>query len=233
MPRIARAAPGGIVYHCLNRGNDRKRIFRKSADFDAFLRVLAEAKRRYPVKILAFCLMDNHWHLSVLPKKDDDLSNFFGWVCNAHVRRYRQHYHTAGQGHLYQGRFKSFPVKDDPHLLLVHRYVEANPLRAGMVVAAEQWPYSSLHHYLNGDALKLLDPWPVDRPGDWVQFVNEPVSETELAMLRENVVRSRPLGSEDWVAAMVKLLGLEFTLRPRGRPRLKSADVSISEMAHE
>jgi putative transposase len=233
MPRIARAAPGGIVYHCLNRGNDRKVIFRKSTDFDAFLKLLREGKERYSVKLLAFCLMDNHWHLSVLPQKDDDLSNFFGWVCNAHVRRYRQHYHTAGQGHLYQGRFKSFPVRDDPHLLIMHRYVEANALRAGIVTPAEQWPYCSLHHYLNGDPLRLLDEWPVDRPADWVRFVNEPAGESELSTLRENVLRSRPLGDEAWVSAMAKRLGLEFTLRPRGRPKLKMDNEAQSQVASE
>jgi putative transposase len=233
MPRTARAAPGGIVYHCLNRGNDRKPIFHKNTDFDAFLKLLGEAKQRYSVKLLAFCLMDNHWHLSVLPQKDDDLSNFFGWVCNAHVRRYRQHYHTAGQGHLYQGRFKSFPVNDDPHLLIMHRYVEANALRAGLVSAAQHWPYSSLHHHLNGDPRRLLDEWPLQRPADWVEFVNEPPGESELSTLRENVQRSRPLGDEAWVSAMAKRLGLEFTLRPRGRPKLRMDNEVPSQLARE
>ncbi|HEX8520726.1 MAG TPA: transposase [Tepidisphaeraceae bacterium] len=228
MPRIARAAPGGVVHHCLNRGNDRKIIFRKPADFDAFLQLLAEGKARFTVTILAFCLMDNHWHLSLLPAADDDLSNFIGWICNAHVRRYRLHYHTAGQGHLYQGRFKSFPVKDDPHLLLMHRYVEANALRAGMVTRAEDWPYSSLHHAIHGDPLRLVDPWPVARPDDWVRFVNEPVAESETALLRQNVVRSRPFGDDDWVMTMAKLLGLEFTLRPRGRPKRPTVKAHVA-----
>jgi putative transposase len=233
MPRTPRIAPGGVIFHCLNRGNDRKAIFHKTADFDAFLKLLIEAKARYSVKLLAFCLMDNHWHLSVLPQKDDDLSNFFAWLCNAHVRRYRQHYHTAGQGHLYQGRFKSFPVRDDPHLLIMHRYVEANPLRAGLVPAAQQWPYCSLHHYVNGDPLKLLDDWPVHRPADWLRFVNESSGESELSTMRENVLRSRPLGDETWVNAMAKQLGLEFTLRPRGRPKLKMNTEAQSQVARD
>ena len=134
---------------------------------------------------------------------------------------------------MYQGRFKSFPVKDDPHLLLMHRYVEANALRAKTVARAEDWPYCSLHHFVHGDPLRLLDDWPIDRPADWAEFVNEPVADEELTLLRQNVARSRPLGDDNWVQTVAKRLGLAFTLRPRGRPRGKPAEPGIARFASD
>jgi putative transposase len=222
------------VYHVLNRGNDRKPIFHKHGDARAFLQLLHEAKRRFSgMRLLAFCLMNNHWHLVLWPTTDDELSAFMAWLSNAHVRRYRQHYHTAGDGHLYQGRFKSFPVTDgnELHLLLVLRYVEGNPLRAGLVTRAEEWRWSSLHHALHGDALGLLDEWPIPRPRDWVALVNEPLRETELERMRTSVTRGRPFGPEDWVQRVAEALGLDFTLRRRGRPRKKGDIQNIPQGA--
>ncbi len=144
MPRTGRVAAGGIIYHVLNRGNGRRKLFRKEADYRAFVDLLGEAVARVPMRVLGFCLMPNHWHLILWPHDDGDLSRFMRWLSNTHVRRYHQHYHSYGQGHIYQGRFKSFPVKDDGHLLTVLRYVEANPLRAKMVKRAEDWWWSSL-----------------------------------------------------------------------------------------
>src|SRR5262245_34324005 len=124
MPRAARRCPGGHVYHVLNRGNDRQRIFHKQGDARAFLRLLAEAKGRFPgVRLLGWCLMNNHWHLVLWPREEGELSAFMAWLSNAHVRRYRQHYHNNGNGHVYQGRFKSFVVgPDDRDFLTVLRY---------------------------------------------------------------------------------------------------------------
>ena len=126
MPRTARVAPGGYVFHVLNRGNGRMNLFHKDADFFAFERILAEGIKRYPVDLLSYCLMTNHWHLVLRPRADDGLGRLMGWVCVTHVRRHHEHYHSRGGGHLYQGRFKSFPVQEDRHFLMLCRYVEAN-----------------------------------------------------------------------------------------------------------
>src|SRR6266542_5055504 len=124
MPRIGRIAPGGYIYHVLNRGNGRQKIFHKPGDYDAFVAVLARVREIVPVDILAYCLMPNHWHLVLRPKRDGDLSRFMLRVATAHVRRYFAHYQNEAGGHLYQGRFKSFPVEADDHLLALLRYVE-------------------------------------------------------------------------------------------------------------
>ena len=143
MGRARRVAAGGIVYHVLNRSNRRARMFHKPRDFDAFLKVIEEGLSRIPCRVLGLCLMPNHWHLVLWPHADGDLSRLLAWITNTHVKRYRQHYHDKVGGHLYQGRFKSFPVQDDGHLLTVLRYVEANPLRCGLSQRAREWPWSS------------------------------------------------------------------------------------------
>ena len=219
MPRIARVAPGGVVYHVLNRGNGRRMVFHKDADARAFIDILAETKRLVPMRVLGYCVMGNHWHAVLWPQADGDLSRFMGRLTTTHVRRYYLHYHDQAGGHLYQGRFKNFPVETDASLLNVLRYVEANPLRAGLVPRAEDWRWSSLWHAARGERDAVLDEWPVDRPADWLARVNERQDDIELARLRTSVTRGRPYGRDDWVARMCRDLGLEFTLRSRGRPK--------------
>jgi putative transposase len=219
MPRVGRIAPGGVIYHVLNRGNGRKTLFHKDADYAAFVKLLAEVTESVPVRVLAYCLMPNHWHLVLWPRQDGELSKFMLRLTTAHVRRCYAHYRRTEGGHLYQGRFKNFPIEEDRHLLTVIRYVEANALRARLVKRAEQWPWNSLHARAGIEGEKLLDDWPVDRPADWAAVVNSAVKEDELETLRTSVVRGRPYGSLSWVQRTAERLGLQFTLRPRGRPR--------------
>lgn len=218
MPRTARAAQGGFIYHVLNRGNDRKRIFHEDADYAAFTKLLVSGRERAGISVLAYCLMPNHWHLVARPAGDRDLARYMGWVSNTHVKRYHQYHHTTGGGHLYQGRYKSFPVQQDDHLLMVLRYVEANPLRAGLVRRAQDWRWSSLGVSASCEGLGLVDGWPVDRPQNWLELVNEAVGDTDLESLRTSVSRGRPYGDEQWVVETAHWLGLVFTLRARGRP---------------
>ena len=226
MPRTARAIEAGTVYHVLNRGNARMRIFHKAGDYRAFETVLAEGLERYPVDLFTYCLMPNHWHLVVRPNTDEALGRWMGWIGVTHVRRHHEHYHTRGGGHLYQGRFKSFPVAEDEHFLTLCRYVEANPLRAGLVKRAQDWAWSRAGRKLQNDAVAdelLLSPWPVERPRNWSARINAKFAQKPLEALRQSVNRGRPMGSEDWVKATARRLGLEFTLRGPGRPR-KQAD---------
>ena len=215
MPRTARAAQGGYCYHVLNRGNARRTVFHKDGDFDAFVRILAEAELRTPVRLLSWCLMPNHFHIAVWPRTGEDLSQFMMWLMTAHVRRYHQHYHSSG--HIWQGRFKAFPIQDDVHLLTVLRYIERNPLRAGLVQRAEDWRWSSAS--LHRDGRPNLDVGPVRRPDDWLAFVNEPQTEAEVKRLRQCLQRGRPFGESSWQLQTAQRLGLESSLRPRGRPK--------------
>ena len=113
MPRPKRADEAGGIYHALNRGNARCEIFCKAEDYEAFERILAEGMQRYPCVILSYQLMPNHWHFVLQPTEDGGMSDFLRWVSLTHTMRYHAHYGTAGQGHVYQGRFKSFPVQDE------------------------------------------------------------------------------------------------------------------------
>ncbi len=221
MGRSLRAAVGGIIYHVWNRANGRQRIFESASDYEAFERVLMEAHERVTMRTVAYCVMPNHWHLVLWPRRDGDLSRFMAWVTLTHTQRWHAHHQSAGTGHLYQGRFKSFPVQSDEHFLTVCRYVERNALRAGLVGRAEEWRWSSLWHRCQ-DARRAkpwLTEWPVARPRQWVRWTNEPQTEAELEALRRCVARGQPYGSERWVQRMIRRLDLETTVRPRGRPR--------------
>src|SRR5271155_61833 len=167
MPRTARAAAGGLCYHVLNRGNARREVFLKDGDYQAFLGALGNACDRVPMRVLAYCVMRNHFHLVVWPKEDGELSRWLHWLLNANVRRYHQHYHSSG--HLWQGRSKTFPIEADDHLLTVLRYVESNPLRARLVRRAEKWPWSSaLWFQGKKPGPDYLCAGPVARPPDWL-----------------------------------------------------------------
>jgi putative transposase len=226
MPRAARIAPGGMVFHVLNRGNDRREIFEADGDFEAFSRVMRATQERVPMRILAYCLMPNHWHLLLWPKADGDLGAFMQGLTTTHVRRWHLHRHSVGRGHLYQGTYKSFPVQTDEHFYTVARYAERNALRANLVTKAERWRWGSLSQRMGYQ--DVVDPpqlssWPVAQPKDWVAWVNAPQTERELEAIRVAVTRGRPFGADKWQKRIAKRLGLEFTLQPRGRPRKSAA----------
>jgi putative transposase len=222
MPRSPRIVPGGFFYHVLNRANGRSRIFGKKLDFVAFEQVLAETLERHRMRILAYCIMPNHWHFVVWPHEDGDLPRFMQWLTLTHTQRWHAHHDTVGTGHLYQGRYKCFPIQGGQHLLRVLRYVERNPVRAGLVTRAEEWQWSSLWRRVRGIAEepKLLHKWPIRLPEDWLDKINRQGEIGEdLRLIRECARRGTPLGLPSWQARIADQLGLGSTLRPRGRPR--------------
>jgi putative transposase len=232
MPRRARSIIGGYAYHVLNRANGRLRLFRKEADFEAMEQVLLEAHQRVPLRILGYVLMSNHWHFVVWPARGNDVqvTDFFRWLTHTHTQRWHAHHGTSGMGHVYQGRFKSFPIAADEHLLTVLRYVERNPLRAGLVGAAEDWRWGSLHYRVRGDEEQksLLAESPVPLGRLWSEHVNRPQREAELAPIRASVARGRPFGAAAWQAKVARQLGLEHSFRPRGRPRVRPLAASLN-----
>lgn len=219
MPRPIRQAAGDLCYHICNRGNGQAQVFHKDADYDAFVHLIGLACERLPMRVLAYCLMPNHFHLALQPYDDGDLSRWMQWLTTSHVRRYHRHYHSSG--HVWQGRYKSFPVADDEHLWVMLRYVERNALRANLVDRAQTWPWSSLRWWRRADRPAYLCDGPFDRPVDWVRRVNRPETDSELAALRGCGARGTPFGSEVWRHRVARRLGLASTLRPRGRPRLR------------
>jgi putative transposase len=221
MPRRPRIATGGLVYHVLNRRVGRLSLFQKPADYIGFEKILKEAHDRTGVRLLAYCLMPNHWHLLLWSKTDGELSEVMRWITVTHTQRWHAYHHSAGSGPLYQGRFKSFPVETDEHFLTVARYVERNALRAKLVNLAEHWQFSSLWRWAQKDPslLDFLSDWPVERPPRWLSWVNQTERDSELEDLRCSAQRGRPFGSEIWIARMAKRLALQSTLRPPGRPK--------------
>ena len=221
MPRTARAAVGGVCYHVLNRANDRKTVFHVPADYARFMELVHSAGERHAVDVFAYCLMPNHFHLVLRPKENRSLGRWMHWLMTSYVQWYRLRYESIG--HLWQGRFKAFPIQDDAHLLAVLRYVERNALRAGLVARAEDWRWCSLSERTCMSDRRLLAASPCDLPASWRAIVNNPESDERLAMIRACVENGRPFGADAWVGEIARRLGLESTLRPPGRPRQNAA----------
>jgi len=203
-------------YRVLNRGNRREVVFHTPADCDAFVKGMAGATARWPVDVLRYCLMPNHFHLLIRIHAGGDLGRWVRWLLMAHAQRDHRHYQTTGR--VWQGRFKAFPVQDDDHLVGVLRDVERNALRAELVVRAEDWRWSSLPGWISGDPWLWRGEVPV--PDErWLERVNAPLSGGDLRRLRLSAQRGRPYGDESWMKVTAQRLGLDSILRSRGRPR--------------
>jgi len=220
MPRTARIAPGGTAFHVLNRANGRLRLFKKPEDFLAFEQVLTLAHQRVPIRILGWCILSNHWHFVLWPQADGELTAFLRWLTLTHAQRWTHAHGAVGHGHLYQGRFKSFPVQTDLHLLKTLRYVERNPVRAGLVRSAADWRWGSCHvrRTRGHDLTNLLSEWPVARPPDWLKRLDTPQPAEEEQAIQTAIKRGNPFGDPAWTQRTAAGLGLAHTLKPRGRP---------------
>ena len=217
MPRTARSIRAGICYHVINRGNARATVFHDTLDYSAFMALARQASLRTSTEVLAFCLMPNHFHFVLRPSLDDGLSKWAHWLLTSHVHRYQRRY--AFSGRIWQGRYKAFPVQDDAYLHAVMRYVEGNALRAGLVVRAEDWPWGSLALRTRSDTEDSSAVGSLRLPRQWVGLVNAVKSMPELEDIRHAVRCGAPYGAQDWVSTCAAELGLEHTLRRRGRPR--------------
>ncbi len=222
MARPTRRAPANYVFHALNRGNQRQRIFDDGTDYQMFLRLLAEASRRFRMRVIAYCLMPNHWHLVVWPRTDDALSAFIHWLCGRHAALYRKRSATVGAGHLYQDRFKSFPVQTGSYYLNAVRYVEGNALRAGLASRCADWVWSSAFERTSGE-IEIISPGPLALPSNWSRLVDASLPAATLQKLRVSAARERPYGDEQWTRDAADALGLERSLRGPGRPPTHAA----------
>ncbi|MEX0641584.1 MAG: transposase [Pirellulales bacterium] len=229
MPRPLRPIDDGLIYHVINRGNNRQNVFRKQADFAAFLAALAELKERKPFELYGYCLLNNHFHLLVRPT-GDTISRIMQSLLVSHTQRYHRHYKSGG--HVWQGRFKSPVIQNDEHLLTVLRYIEANPLRAGLVKRADDYRWSSYMVHGLGQADELVDslinyeelsPRAAGRLRKWREKVHRPFDDASLAAIRRSSATGLPYGDTTWVTRLAKRLDLELAIRPRGRPRKDSS----------
>ena len=221
MGRALRIDIGGEIYHVLNRANARMTIFEKENDYQIFETILEEAKGRYSIQIFSYQIMPNHWHFCLCPEKDGDMTKFVQWLTLTHTQRWHAHHRSMGTGHLYQGRYKSFLVQKDNYFLQLCRYIENNTLRAKLVQRAEDWRWSSLwrREYGTDKQKELLSPWPIAIPNDYLEQVNNFLTENELEHIRVSISKSRPYGNDNWINKIVQRFGLEITLRQQGRPR--------------
>ncbi|OHB20248.1 MAG: hypothetical protein A2854_04525 [Parcubacteria group bacterium RIFCSPHIGHO2_01_FULL_56_18] len=221
MGRAPRVDVGNLVYHIVNRANGRATIFGEPDAYRHFEMLLKDAVDRFNMRLLAYVLMPNHWHLILHPKADGDLSLFMQWLTLTHTQQYHVWKKTTGHGHLYQGRYKSFLIEDDSYILTAIKYVERNPVRAKFVRKVEAWKWGSGYRRLDGIAKErlLLSDSPIDLPRNYRAWVNEPDKELDLDELRTSVSRSKPFGTMKWTERMVERFGLEMAIRKPGRPK--------------
>jgi putative transposase len=218
MPRSKRIAKGNIVYHVLNRANGRLKIFKKPEDFEAFERILAEGIERFSMRLCGYCIMSSHWHLVLWPRADGDLSEFMKWITATHSLRWHSSHQMFGVGHLYQGRYKSFPAQGGAHYLALMQYVESNPLRARLAKHSQNWPWSSLAIRAGADKPVKLSRGPVELPKRW-RILVDGLDESLAAEVETCVLRGRPFGDTKWTQKTAVKLSLESSLRPTGRPK--------------
>jgi putative transposase len=209
---------GQCVFHVFNRAIQALVLFERRAQYDQFLGVLRQAAHRQRMRVLAYVVMPNHWHLVVWPLHDGDLAAFMQWLTVTHAKRWREGSETTGRGAVYQGRYRAVPIQRDGHLLTACAYVERNPLRAGLVDRAEDWPWSSASPEADRDDRPALSPWPVPKPADWNRLLDQVPSRPEVEAFRNAIRRGVPFGSVAWSAATNRRL--PWTIHaPGGRPR--------------
>lgn len=217
MPRRCRRTLPGVVFHVMNRAVRRTVLFENANDYQAFVALICESLQKFKVRIISYSLMPNHWHLVVICGRIEEVSEWAHWFEGTHANRWNGAHGTRGSGAVYQGRFQTVPVQTDQSIIRVCRYVERNALRKGLVSVAEAWEWSSLFDYCNNCGTIPLDAWPIQRPDNWVEYVNTPENEAELGDLRRMLRKNLPIGSKDWQAAVAPFVGV--SLQKPGRPK--------------
>lgn len=220
MARQPRIDLSGYTYHVINRASGRVPIFQNPRDYLQFEETLFEAKEKADVAIFAYCTMPNHFHFMLSPRRDGEIQKFMGWLTKTHTQRWHVSHNTTGYGHLYQGRYKSFIVNTDAYYLALLKYIEQNPLRSKLVSQAQQWRWGSLYirHYGTNDQKKILSPWIIKEPNNYLQDINIALPQATIDSIHTSVVKGQPFGEKEWKLALIEKLGLGHTMRGVGRP---------------
>jgi len=181
MPRQPRVFKPNRVYHVFNRRTDRQLLFPSTIAYRDFLDLMEEGRDRYNMRICGYCVMDTHWHQSLWTREDDHgaiVGRYLRWLEACHAIRFRRRSDTRGHGHVYQDRYDCVAVEDDLHYLSLLRYIEANPVKAGIVDRAEQWPWSSFKERVSGRR-RIITEGPVPLPANWSEIVNARLHDEE------------------------------------------------------
>jgi putative transposase len=197
MARALRIDVADYHYHVLNRANARTQIFNTPEDYRLFIEILTDTVEMLDMRLLAFCLMPNHWHLILEPKADGDLSRFMARLTNTHVKQYQAKHQSVGMGHLYQGRYKSFMIEEGNYFYTVLRYVERNALKAKLCQQAEDWPWGSAYLRARGGS-RLLSPLPIDLPNYYLKDLNAAITVSEEEAVERSEKLSVPFASAVW-----------------------------------
>ena len=221
MARLKRINKGGVVYHVLNRANGRLKIFKKPSDFEAFEQILSEAIVRFDMRLCGYCIMSNHWHLVLWPKEDGDLSAFMKWLTVTHSHRWHVAHGTKSCGHLYQGRFKSFPVQSGSYYRTLMQYIESNPLRSKLVGKPYDWQWGSCAIRHGAKKPFKISSGPVRLTKSWFEHVEDYVNIDKKikSVLSESFKRGSPFGEKQWQEKIATELELESTLKQLERPK--------------
>lgn len=214
MPRIARVVLPGFPHHVIQRGNRRLPTFFCDDDYKRYIQIMSELCLKWNVQIWAYCLMPNHVHLIAVPETKESLARAIGeahrrytWLVNAE---------KDWRGYLWQGRFASFPM-DEAHLYLAVRYIELNPVRAGLVEQAWQYPWSSAAAHIAGrdDALIKVAPL-LNMLGDWRKYLAVDINKEESEKMKHHIQTGVPLGNDTFISDLEKQYGKDFRPRKRG-----------------
>lgn len=226
MPRTARLLLPGLPFHVVQRGVNKGAIFVDDTDREHFLRVLHKAFVKHGVALHAYVLMGNHVHLLATPESASSLASSMGSLGNSYVQAFNRRH--ARSGPLWQGRFHSSMVDNEAYLLSVYRYIELNPVRAGLVHAAEDHRWSSVHGNLGLQRDPLLDPHPGflalgctvrQRAERYGSFLRERTAQADTAGIREHERKQCPLGGRRFLGMLQETLGRPVQMRRQGRPR--------------
>ena len=229
MSRPLRIHLPDLIYHVVNRGNNRQVVFAQDIDYEHYLKILKRYKEKFQFKIFAYCLMTNHIHLLLKTSEAETISNIMKAVTIAHTRYY--HHKYTASGHVWQGRFKSPIVSDDEYLLTLMRYIEQNPVRAGIAASPEEYIFSSCRANLSIEKDSIVDKEdnPVllgmgssieERVKRYKAFVLELLDEDKLGTIRKSLGGKNNFASEKF-QEQINVLVSANKKRTRGRPRKK------------
>lgn len=219
MPRIGRAVAAGFPHHVIQRGNNREHVFFDEMDRKQYQSLLKKYSVKWESPIMAYCLMSNHIHLLTKPKSDESLFKMMQGLTLCYTQYINRTYHRTGR--LWESRYHSCIVDQEKYLWAVARYVEQNPVRAGMVKKPEDYPYSSARAHVNGGKDPVLgeELFSNDQREDYILLLRSDIPRKEIERLRYVTKTGRPFGNEGFVVEMEKKLERRLLQRPKGRPR--------------